>query len=101
MNKVLLGIRIIIEGIVLWTGSAVLWYIITDRFYHFFFDGRDGLTWSDAAFAVPIAALIICILTERRREIGKKIHTSAFVILNLASVAFFGVIIMPELYWFF
>ena len=85
MKKILTGICVIIEGFILWTGSIGLWFLFAYYLYSTIESnyGQSGGAVFYAILTIVLAVVAIRILIVRRKEMGDKIDTASFVILNL------------------
>ena len=92
MKKLLLGNRVIIEGFTLWIGSVGLWFLFTYYFYSPIESnyGQGGGAVFYAVLTIILAVVAVWILSARRKEMGDKISSAAFVILNLIPFMFCG-----------
>ena len=93
MKKLFLVIRIIIEGFMLWIGSIGLWFLFTYYFYspieHSYGQGGGAVFYT--VLTIILAAATLWILIARRKEIGDKISTATYVILNLIPFMLCGI----------
>ena len=85
MDNIPLKIRILLESIFLGLGGVALWLIVTMYFYSPF-EERFGLA-GGTVFYVILTLLVmitaIWILTERRKDLGERIRTGTYIVLNM------------------
>jgi hypothetical protein len=85
MKSILVKLRVLLEGFILWLGGTGLW-IVTVSLVHYKIEDAFGIRGGDIFYAVItviLAASVLWILIARRREMGERISTAAYVILNL------------------
>ena len=85
MQKILFYIRVLLESMLLWGGGIVLFFIITFYLYdpvvHSF--GRSGSTVFYVILTALLAAALLWVIIARRKDLGERISTGVYVLLNL------------------
>lgn len=96
MYKILLKIRILFESLFLYFGGVAFWLIFSMYFYSPVEEkfGQSGGHVFYAILTLFVGAIVIWILTERRKEIGECIATSVYIFLNLLSFFATGLFVM-------
>ena len=96
MQKTMLYIRTALENTLLWIGGVAVFALgagfLYDPFINLF--GRRSSAAFYVILTVLTAALVLWILAARRKELGERIATAVYILLNLIPMILIAVLIM-------
>ena len=95
MQKIGICFRILLEGVFLWLGGVGLWVLVVMFFYGFIED-RFGILGSDIFYGVltlVIAIIAIFLMVIRRKDLGERISTAAYIVLTMLPVPLLAALI--------
>ena len=94
MKKVMLYIRVFLQGLLMWCGGVWLWVMI-DGVYRSAIEEVTGIKCGTVFYMLLgslLAAAAVWLLTARRADLGKRISTAGYVISNILALITAGLL---------
>ncbi len=96
MQKTMLYIRTLLENTFLWLGGIAA-FLLGTYFFYDTFERAFGVRYSFVFYSILtllVGALMIWVLTARRKSLGTQISTAVYILLNLIPIIAIGALIL-------
>lgn len=96
MQKIMLYIRTLLENTLFWLGGIAA-FVLVCYFFYAPFEEAFGVRYSFVFYSVLtllVGALMLWVLTARRKALGTQISTAVYVLLNLIPIISAGALIL-------